>query len=404
MLLRTLGDLADALEVASAQFGRYTWWRGHSDSAFRLVAGAYRAPYCFDDYFESNAVQNFAQGAQARMSRHPGDRELAKWLFLMQHHRVPTRLLDWTESILVAAHFACLGPASVDGILWALEPFTLNQHTAGTRQLLNVGQEPVKSLIKAAFDPHPPDEVVRDLRPRACAMTSPHTNRRMFMQRSRFTIHGGPSPLEGFPDHERFLMKFVIPADSKTHLQKRLWLLGYRESFLFPDLDHLADDVKTTRPPYWLDDAPGLYAGFVVGVTGLGRGGFEVDTPMMDFDPRVGFRINLAAVKALGLPPIDRSAVPPNLGAVSFVQSPTTAQWFMRSSTPDDVATFILFLPDVTNHYELVGNTTSDSLPAIPRGRYRLAVDDQGVLAIEIESRLDWRGRMEPTSRVDANE
>ena len=71
------------------------------------------------------------------------------------------------------------------------------------------------------------------------------------VQLSVFTVHGSSLFLDAMPDTDDFLVKFTIPHESKDILKEQLKYLGVRESNLFPDLDHLANETKSLRfkPP-----------------------------------------------------------------------------------------------------------------------------------------------------------
>jgi hypothetical protein len=59
--------------------------------------------------------------------------DLFEWLCLMQHYNAPSRVLDWTENLLMAVYFAvCEVDADCDGAVWVLNAGRLNEITRAT--------------------------------------------------------------------------------------------------------------------------------------------------------------------------------------------------------------------------------------------------------------------------------
>jgi hypothetical protein len=239
--MRGISSIEELVKVLKEEvvptFGR-SWWRGQP-AGKELLPKAYRAGTTHR--MEWLRAMQFKQKATPRHPRLPGQEQFDEWLFLMQHHGLPTRLLDWTESPLIACHFAVREENDADGCLWALSPDYLNvcYHGAGDpihpSLLMHYFEAP---FIEEDSNPPPLDKIV--------AVLTTEIDFRMLQQQSVFTIHGTRTPIEKLPDSPYFLKSFEIPSAAKKDLRKELLWLGVRDANLFPDLDHLATDLSRT--------------------------------------------------------------------------------------------------------------------------------------------------------------
>lgn len=225
-------------------FGNRAFFRGHRRFEWELVPAAFR-PNCKGD--ERSMLNDFRNRAPIRYSGCPDENDVCSWLCLAQHYGLPTRLLDWTLSPLVAAYFATERSEQDDdrpGSIWVLNASKLNSLIAGGNGLycLSTSNDLVRELVKPAFDDdcQSPEKVI--------AVGPAERDIRLFVQQSVFTLHGVGKPMskwreELIPDatnHNSLMVTAIIPSLKKEAIRDDLARLGIHEASLFPDLSNLA--------------------------------------------------------------------------------------------------------------------------------------------------------------------
>lgn len=218
----------DFLEkISGCNDGRW-YFRGQSDKDWPLQPGVGRQdklgglPYSLDD--ELRLFRDFKIEVLRFHSDITTDLEL---LALAQHHRLPTRLLDWTENPLVAAWFAC------------------NDETDGRTGRIH--------MIYSAQDQI---DAKPDLNPFAAAEGTPVTLVRVPGRAARITAQQGifslhPNPVDHWepwvgqdPDMPPSYLFIDIPPGEKQFFCQMLHILGINHSRMMGGLDGVCDTLS----------------------------------------------------------------------------------------------------------------------------------------------------------------
>jgi hypothetical protein len=202
---------------------------------------------------ERHLIRNFRKYARRSFV---GDDSVWNWLALAQHHGLPTRLIDWTYSPLVALHFATqdLENFDQDGQVRVVSFTATNRALpAPLRDLLEEEGSDVftgEMLSRVARAPEVLDGLSGE--PFILFLEPPSLDDRIVNQSALFSVMSSPTAsLDAWlADHPDVARQIRIPAGLKWEIRDKLDQANVSERVLFPGLDGLSAWLRryyTTR-------------------------------------------------------------------------------------------------------------------------------------------------------------
>ena len=222
-------------------------YRGMTNADFRMVTSLRRNCKQLQRTLEPAILKNFAKYA---VIEDPGVAQ-SVWhqMILGQHHGLPTRLLDWTQSALVALHFAVSEEnlehmADHDCMVWRMDIRELHALLPENyQQVMRRYQAEVFSVDMLADAASSLEQYDRELGDRAMVVLEPPSiNARIVNQYSFFSVV--PMEMENVEDFlqrcTQNSVKYVIDRSLRWRVRDMLDQLNMSERIVYPGLDGLS--------------------------------------------------------------------------------------------------------------------------------------------------------------------
>lgn len=236
--INNISDLIKHLKKDTQNCEGPIWYRGQSNEKWNLISSFERSN---NSASEKHILTIFKQNATLLLD-HQKIKDDFDWLFLMQHYGVPTRLLDWSESPLVALYFSVNENYDEDGALWILLPIELNK----TCNVVFSDPCEIPSFDYDYLNNYHPNTIALEnstkLYPVATIAT--RNSKRMQAQLGVFTIaHRAEAPIEEIGD-KKHVWRYIIPKECKKDILDELKLIGFSKFQLFPELECIRDALN----------------------------------------------------------------------------------------------------------------------------------------------------------------
>jgi hypothetical protein len=273
-------SIKDSIESPPYTF----WFRGQGDSTWSLIPKLFRKlkqsinsndkqngdlfdVSSFADYEENIDFEFFSTATSFLNQNNIASTRWNRY-YLKQHYGIHTRLLDWTQNIMVALYFALSDDTAKDknARIWILSPFHLNAGTLShiynkivTKPIIFnfcedefekdgaiINQDGSLNNERLSYKYMFLDDI-RDLEvfyPLAIKPTL--LDQRMSSQQACFTVFS--NKINGISQndfHPRAVDFIDIDKDHKDEMLQQLSEIGFSQYFVYPDLDGLCQAINT---------------------------------------------------------------------------------------------------------------------------------------------------------------
>jgi hypothetical protein len=264
----TLQAWSDIHALAS----RRQWlFRGQSHAKWNLRTSLERIfdreaiPFGKRSDLEAELLRDFRRAYHQYGFHVPAPDAHLEWLSLMQHHGAPTRLLDFSYSVYVAAYFALEHAEDEDCAVFAVNgPWAVNQSiaalkTKGKDDLEKHTGRTTREVEKEAYDALFTEPFAKCAYP----VNPFRLNDRLRIQKGLFVMPGDArigfmQNLEALPGHDsgENFVKVIIPAKMKRQALEHLFYMNVSRTSLFPGLDGYASSLGIYHPAFNQEDWP----------------------------------------------------------------------------------------------------------------------------------------------------
>jgi hypothetical protein len=213
--MATIKTWSDYLEVVQQHAGATNVFRGENKDSFELKPSVGReraSKRSHSEIMEKQLLENFSQKIALLVETN----RLDDWdtMAFAQHVGVPTRLLDWSLSPLVALFFALEGDHKSDRVVYAYKIKSFVDDSARSRSPFSAPG--ARTFIPKQFHP------------------------RFKSQRAVFTVHSDPT--KHFSSNN--LERHIIAAECVAFLKRSLFKMGVDYWHIYPDAEGIGRQLK----------------------------------------------------------------------------------------------------------------------------------------------------------------